>query len=76
MGSIDRRIEALEKLYGVDEGAEEKERRTEEMRAAMLTRLERAREQAEREETAGDPRRRLALDELEEAIRKRRERGA
>ncbi len=74
MGSIDRRIEVLEKLYGMGESAEERGRATEEMRATMLARLQRAREQAEREEEAGDPRRRLALEELEDAINRRRER--
>jgi hypothetical protein len=75
MASIDRRIEALERLYGTEpeEDSEEMARRRDEFKAKLL----RVREKAAREEAEGNPRRRELLDELEEQMRKRsRARGS
>ena len=80
MGDLDRRIEALERLYGQPryEAAQERERerRTEERQAEMLARIERIREQIAEEEAAGDHRRRLAFEDLERHMHERTERGA
>jgi hypothetical protein len=62
---IDRRIQALEKLYegnsaGYENRAAELERRREEMR----DNLKRAEERAAEEEAQGDSRRRRALEDL------------
>jgi hypothetical protein len=71
MGSIERRIQQLEDPYhasGEDlKGLEEREK----WRVAFLQKLQSARAKAEREEAMGDPRRRMALDELEEVIKRR-----
>ncbi len=70
MGSIDRRIEALEKLYGERPGEEDPEevaRRREEFKAE----LERGYEMAGREEAEGHPQRRVALDNLVRSLRAR-----
>ena len=65
MASIDRRIEDLERLYGMpvaegDSAAEE----LEEKREALRVKLRLAEEKAAAEEAEGDSRRRRALDEL------------
>ena len=72
---IDRRIQALEKLYQgnsaahEDSGAaEELERRREKMKAN----LKRAEERAALEETRGDWRRRHALDDLYKSMKRGR----
>ena len=69
MGAIERRIEALERSLGGTpvEDSEELKRRREEMKASWL----RAWERALAEEAAGDPRRRIALEELEESAKRR-----
>jgi len=69
VGAIERRIEALERSLGGTpvEDSEELKRRREEMKASWL----RAWERALAEEAAGDPRRRIALEELEEAAKRR-----
>ena len=69
MGAIERRIEALERSLGGTpvEDSEELKRRREEMKASWL----RAWERALAEEAAGDPRRRIALEELEESMKRR-----
>jgi hypothetical protein len=71
MGSIERRIQQLEDHYhasGEDlKGHEEREK----WRVAFQQKLQSARAKAEREEAMGDPRRRMALDELEEVIKRR-----
>jgi hypothetical protein len=67
--SIERRIEALERSLGgmpVEDPAE-LQRRREEMKASWP----RAWERALAEEAAGDPRRRIALEELEESAKRR-----
>jgi hypothetical protein len=74
VGSIERRIQQLEGLYqaspGSDSGAaEEREMR----RGAFLEMLQGAREKAAREEAEGYPQRRIALDNLLESMRRRRE---
>ncbi len=78
MGNVDKRIEALERLYGMDasEGSAEESERAEREQADFMQRLERVRERAREEEEAGDPRRRLALENLEEALRRRCEGSA
>jgi hypothetical protein len=73
MGSIERRIQRLEDLYhasGAGEepgGHEEREKR----RRDFLEQLRSVRAKAESEERMGDPRRRRALEELEEFIKRR-----
>ena len=72
MGNLDKRIEALERLYRASPGYVP-EGLTEEERSELAALLARAKEQAEREEEAGDPRRRMALEELEEFMMRRAE---
>jgi hypothetical protein len=70
VGSIDRRIEALERLYGGPSREEDPPglaRRREEVKST----LGRTYEKAEREEAEGNPQRRIALEALEEQMRKR-----
>ena len=69
MGAIERRIEALERSLGGTpvEDSEELKRRREEMKASWP----RAWERALAEEAAGDPRGRIALQELEESVKRR-----
>ena len=76
MGSIERRIQRLEELYGLDEDPQEKAR-MQDRRAELRAKLDRiaARDGLEPEEEM-DPRRRKALDDLVESFRRRRERGA
>lgn len=71
MASIERRIRQLEDRYHAGEepgGREEREKR----RRDFLVKLQSIRAKAESEERRGDPRRRRALDELEESIKRRR----
>jgi hypothetical protein len=71
MASIERRIRQLEDRYHAREepgGNEEREKR----RRDFLEKLQSIRAKAESEERMGDPRRRRALDELEESIKRRR----
>ncbi len=70
MGSVERRIEALERAYGGGD-SEERERFLAENREQMRITLEKAGEKAAREEAAGDPRRRIALEELEARMKAR-----
>ena len=77
MGSLDRRIQRLEELYGLDEDPQEKAR-MQDRRAELRAKLDRitAREGLDPEEEM-DPRRRKALDDLNETFRRRHEqRGA
>ena len=69
MGAIERRVEALERSLGGTpvEDSEELKRRREEMKATWP----RAWERALAEEAAGDSRRRIALEELEESVKRR-----
>ena len=73
MGSLERRLEALEGHLGaaVETDPLERERR----RADFYECLEAACEKAEREEAEGFPHRRKAIEELIESMR-RRARGA
>ena len=74
MGSLDRRIEALERLYAMSGSTEgEKERRAEQ-RADLLAKLQDAKERATVEAAAGDTRRLHALEDLERHMRERTER--
>ncbi len=73
---LDKRIEALEKLYAMSGNSEgEKERRAEQ-RADLLAKLQDAKERAVLEAAAGDTRRLHALEDLErhmlERIKRRR----
>ena len=79
MGSLEKRIEALERAYGTkprEEDSADLVRRREEMKASWPS----ARERAAREEAEGNPARRVALDELEarmkERMKERIQRGA
>ena len=77
MGSIERRIQRLEELYGLDEDPQEKAR-MQDRRAELRAKLDRiaAREGLDTEEDM-DPRRRKALDDFVESVKRRREqRGA
>ena len=71
MGSLDRRIEALEKLYAAGEGSGLHPPDLEERRSALLADVQRARERAEDEAAAGDTRRLHALEDLERHMRER-----
>jgi hypothetical protein len=69
VGSLDRRIEALERLYSADSGnlAEGREGWREKLAAS----LRRAEEKAAAEEAQGDSRRRHALDNLYKFMERR-----
>jgi hypothetical protein len=73
MAGLDKRIEALERLYAMGEGSSHLEER----RAALHPRKQHVRERAEDEAAAGDERRLHALEDLErhmlERIKRRRE---
>jgi len=65
---LERRLEALERAHGTkprEEDSADLARRREEMKASWT----RARERAAREEAEGNPARRVALEELEEAVK-------
>jgi len=68
MGSIAKRIERLERLYNTEpyENPAEKEQQLARLRA----KLQEVEEKAAREEAEGDPRRRIALEELKEFMKK------
>ena len=75
MGSLEKRIEALERAYGTnprEEDSAELVRLREEMKASLPS----ARERAAREEAEGNPARRVALDELEARTKERARRRA
>ena len=74
MGSLDRRIEALERLYAMGDGPDLEPQDLEERRAAMREEWQRGWEKAEREAAAGDSRRLHALQQLERRMRERVER--
>jgi hypothetical protein len=76
VGNLDRRIEALERLYAMSGSTErEKEGRTEQ-RADLLAKLQDAKERAVSEALErGDSRRLHALEDLERHMRERTERG-
>jgi hypothetical protein len=63
MGSLERRIEGLEKLYGASPGESDPGER-EKRRAKFLALVERVSVKAAREQEQGDTRRQRALDEL------------
>ena len=65
VGSLDRRIEALEKLYAMGGSSEEEEQRAG-RRADLLAKVQGAKQRAEREAAeTGDSRRAAALEDLE-----------
>jgi hypothetical protein len=68
--SIERRIEVLEKAYGTEpeEDSEAIARRREELKARILS----GEEKAAREESEGNPTRRISLEALKERILARR----
>ncbi len=70
MGSLERRLERLDGRIGSAEETDPAER--ERQRAAFYERLQIVREKAEREEAEGKPQRRIGLENLLEAIRRRR----
>ncbi len=72
MGSLGKRIRQLEELYQTPPVEPED---LAERKAALLETMRSVREKAEREEAEGYPQRRIALDNLEESMR-RRSRGA
>ncbi len=74
MGSLDRRIEALERLYTTSEGSALEPLDLEERRARLRESWQSAKEQAEREAAAGDSRRLRALEDLERSFKARVER--
>jgi hypothetical protein len=71
MAGLDKRIEALEKLYAMDEGPGQQPPDLEERRAAMRETLRSGWEKAEREAAAGDPRRLHALEDLVSRMKER-----
>jgi hypothetical protein len=72
MGSIERRIQRLEDLYHTSRAGEEPGGHAERERRDFLEKLRSIRAKAQSEERMGDPRRRRALEELEESIKRRR----
>jgi len=78
VGSLEKRIVGLETLYNLDPSArsEEQERRLAEKRMEIKALLQGAKEKAEREAAAGDPRRCLALAKLEESVKRRHGRAS
>jgi hypothetical protein len=76
VGSLERRIEDLERLYNLAPSSEEQERRLAERRVEMHALMQDAEKRAEREAAAGDTRRQRALAELEERIKRRRGRAS
>ena len=74
MGSLDRRIEALERLYAMGDGPDLEPQDLEERRAAFWESWQSAMQKAEREAAAGDSRRLRALENLEASMRERVER--
>jgi hypothetical protein len=78
VGSLDSRIQRLEELYGLDEDPQEKAR-MQHRRAELRAKLDgiAAREGLDTEEEEMDPRRRKAIEDLNESFKRRREqRGA
>jgi hypothetical protein len=78
VGSLDSRIQRLEELYGLDEDPQEKAR-MKDRRAELRAKLDgiAAREGLDTEEEEMDPRRRKAIEDLNESFKRRREqRGA
>ena len=71
MGSIGRRVRRLEEVCRLSSGNDNPVER-EKRRAAFVETFERAWERAEREEAVGLPRRRRALEQLIESVRRRR----
>jgi hypothetical protein len=71
MGSLDKRIEALERLYAMDEGSGLQPPDLEERKAAMREDMRSGWEQAEREAAAGDSRRLHALEDLVRSMKER-----
>jgi hypothetical protein len=73
-GSLDKRIEALERLYAMGESPDPTEMDLEERRAALRESMQRGWGRAEAEAAAGDTRRLHALQDLERSMRERVER--
>jgi len=71
VGSLGRRIEALERLYATGEGSGLDASDLEERRAALREALRRGWERAEQEAAAGDTRRLHGLEDLEKHMRER-----
>jgi molecular chaperone GrpE (heat shock protein) len=72
VGSIERRIEALEKSFGTKAGeAEEISEKRKRLIEELKARRPEFEERMAREEAEGDFRRRRALEELEESIKRR-----
>jgi hypothetical protein len=75
MGSLERRIEALEGRWGLDEDPEAGQQRTEEKRQRVIAHVERILaqiEDEERENPSAASRRRAALKDLQESVERRR----
>jgi hypothetical protein len=68
--SVEKRIEALERSYGA-EAREEDPAEVARRRAEFAAKLDRGEAKAAAEEAEGDPRRRIALDELKETMKER-----
>jgi hypothetical protein len=74
VASLDRRIEALEKLYAMSGDSEEERERRAGQHADFLAKVQAARERAEREASEkGDLRRLRAIQDLERHILEREE---
>ncbi len=67
MAGLEKRIESLEGRVGLDEDLEAREKRTEAMRAEILVKLARVIDQE-----GIVPRRRAALEDLQEFVERRR----
>jgi hypothetical protein len=71
---LDKRIEALEKLYAMSGNTEGEQERRSEQRADLLAKLQEAKERATLGAAAGDTRRLHALEDLERHMQERIER--
>ena len=67
--SIERRLERLERSYG--SASEEDPAEEARLRAEFAAELARAEAKAAAEEAEGDPRRRIALEQLEKTMKER-----
>jgi len=72
MGGLEKRIEALEYRWGMDEDREARERRTEAKRTLVLAKLQRVLDEEAWENPDKPSLRRAALEDLQDSMERRR----